>query len=51
MTHSFFAGMEGFVFDTDYLTSPPYTPGSPRLILTAHGVAKLAEHGNLPNIP
>ena len=51
MTHSFFAGMGGFVFDTDDADYPPYIPGSPRLILTAHGVAKLAEHSRLPNVP
>ena len=51
MTHSFFAGMGGFVFDTEDADYPPYIPGSPRLILTAHGIAKLAEHGHLPNIP
>ena len=50
MTHSFFAGMGGFVFDTDDADCPPYIPGSPRLILTAHGLAKLAEHGHLPNL-
>ena len=38
------------MFDTDDADYPPYIPGSPRLILTAHGVAKLAEHGRLPNV-
>ena len=51
MTHSFFAGMGGFVFDTEDADHPPYIPGSPRLILTAQGIAKLAEHGHLPNVP
>ena len=51
MTHSFFAGMGGFVFDTEDADCLPYIRGSPRLIVTAHGVAKLAEHGHLPNIP
>ena len=51
MTHSFFAGMGGFVFDTEDAECPPYIAGSPRLILTAQGIAKLAEHGHLPNIP
>ena len=39
------------MFDTEDADCPPYIPGSPRLILTAHGIAKLAEHGHLPNIP
>lgn len=51
MTHSFFAGMGGFVCDTEDPGYPPYIPGSPRLILTAHGIAKLAEHGHLPSLP
>lgn len=36
--------------DTDDPDCPPYIPGSPRLILTAQGIAKLAEHGHLPNV-
>ena len=51
MIHSFFAGMGDFVFDTEDADCAPYIPGSPRLILTAHGIAKVAEHGHLPNIP
>ena len=51
MTHSFFAGMGGSVFDTDDPNDPPYIPGSPRLILTTQGVYKLAEHGHLPDVP
>lgn len=43
--------MGGFVFDTEDAGCPPYIAGSPRLILTAHGIAKLAEHGHLPNVP
>ena len=38
------------MFDTDDADCPPYIPRSPRLILTAHGIAKLAEHGHLPNL-
>ena len=39
------------MFDTDDAEYPPYIPGSPRVTLTAHGIAKLAEHGHLPDIP
>ena len=39
------------MFDTEDADHPPYIPGSPRLILTAQGIAKLAEHGHLPNVP
>ena len=39
------------MFDTEDADCPPYIPGSPRLILTAHGIVKLAVHGHLPNIP
>ena len=39
------------MFDTDDADCPPYIPGSPRLILTAQGIAKLAEHGHVPNVP
>ena len=39
------------MFDTDDADCPPYILGSPRLILRAQGIAKLAEHGHLPNVP
>ena len=38
------------MFDADDTDYPPYILGSPRSILTAHGIAKMAEHGGLPNI-
>ncbi|KAI4201378.1 MAG: hypothetical protein LQ350_003297 [Teloschistes chrysophthalmus] len=50
MTHSFFAGMGGFVVDTNDPDRPPYIPDSPRLIITAQGIAILAECGQLPDI-
>jgi hypothetical protein len=49
MTHSFFAQMGGFAFDTDN-SGEPYIPGSPRLHLTANGAAALAKLGHLPNV-
>jgi hypothetical protein len=49
MTHSFFAQMGGFAFDTK-THSVEYIPGSPRLYLTANGIAMLAQLGRLPSI-
>ena len=51
MAHSFFAGMGGFVVNTHDPHAPPYIPDSPMLILSAHAMLKLAEHGYLPDIP
>ncbi|KAK0631496.1 hypothetical protein B0T14DRAFT_417357, partial [Immersiella caudata] len=50
MTHSFFALMGGFAVDTDDPGEDEYIAGSPRLHLTANGVAALAEIGLLPSI-
>jgi len=50
MTHSFFALMGGFAVDTDDPGEDAYIRGSPRLHLTANGVAVLAEIGQLPSI-
>ncbi|KAL9583486.1 MAG: hypothetical protein Q9212_002680 [Teloschistes hypoglaucus] len=50
MTHAFFAGMGGFVVDTNDPDRPPYIPDSPRLSITAQGIAILAECGQLPAI-
>jgi len=47
MTHSFFAQMGGFVIDTNDLGEDQYIPESPRLHLTANGVAVLAELDHL----
>lgn len=50
MTHAFFAGMGGFVVDTNDPDRPCYIPNSPRLSVTANGIAVLAECGHLPDI-
>ncbi|KAK0616740.1 hypothetical protein B0T14DRAFT_568320 [Immersiella caudata] len=50
MTHSFFAVMGGFAVDTDDEGENAYMEGSPRLHLTASGIAVLAELGTLPSI-
>ncbi|KAK2460446.1 hypothetical protein APHAL10511_007611 [Amanita phalloides] len=50
ITHSFFAQMGGFVFDTDRPGDHQYVCDSPRLFLTAHGLAVLSEIGRLPVI-
>jgi hypothetical protein len=50
MTHSFFAQMGGFVIDTNDPGEDQYITESPRLHLTANGVAVLAELGHLPPI-
>lgn len=49
MAHSFFAQMGGFAFDTAS-HGAEYIPSSPRLYLTANGVAALAHLGRLPRI-
>jgi hypothetical protein len=49
MTHSLFAQMGGFAFDTA-THGVEYIPGSPRLYLTANGVAALARLGRLPRV-
>ena len=51
MVHSFYAGMGGFEIQADNPDQPKYIPGSPKLSVTAHGIAILAEHGHLPDIP
>lgn len=43
--------MGGFAIQTDNPDQPKYIPGSPQLSITAHGIAILAEHGHLPDIP
>ncbi|KAM6493024.1 hypothetical protein JOM56_011158 [Amanita muscaria] len=50
MTHSHYAQMGGFVIDTNDPAEDQYIPDSPRLFLTANGVATLAEMGHLPAI-
>ena len=51
MVHSLYAGMGGFAIQTDDPDQPKYIPGSTQLSVTAHGIAILAEHGQLPDIP
>jgi hypothetical protein len=54
MTHSFYAGMGGFVIESNGSSADrgmPFIPGSQRLTLSARGVAFLARCGHLPNIP
>ena len=50
MTHSYFAQMGGFAFETDDPVEDRYILRASRLYLTAHGVAVLAEMGHLPTI-
>lgn len=50
MVHNFYAGMGGFVIETNDSNLHPYMPGSPRQSVTAQGVAILTEHGHLFNI-
>ncbi|KAK1749721.1 hypothetical protein QBC47DRAFT_311459, partial [Echria macrotheca] len=50
MTHSFFAVMGGFAVDTRNGGEREYMDGSPRLHLTANGIALLAELGALPAV-
>ena len=50
--HSFFAGMGGFVLDTDDEWELRHLASSPRLALTAKGVLQLASLGyDLPDVP
>jgi hypothetical protein len=54
MTHSFYAGMGGFVIELNGSSADrgmPFIPGSQPLTLSARGVAFLARCGHLPNIP
>ena len=51
IVHGFYAGMGGFVFDTDHENLPPYIPDSPRLSVTGEGILGLAQLGHLPDIP
>lgn len=46
MTHSFYAGMGGFVIDTEDRDLPDLIDKNPRLSLTAQGVLFLANHGH-----
>ena len=50
--HSYYAGMGGFVFDTDFMSEEDASmiPSHKRLTLTATGVLLLAECGHLPDI-
>ncbi|KAI9765430.1 MAG: hypothetical protein M1840_007388 [Geoglossum simile] len=50
IVHGFYAGMGGFVFDTNDADSPAYIPNSPLVPLTAQGVLVIAELGYLPDI-
>ena len=50
MTHSFFAVMGGFAVDTGDGGESAYVAGSPRLHVTANGIAMLAELGTLPAV-
>ncbi|KAK0649662.1 hypothetical protein B0T16DRAFT_492250 [Cercophora newfieldiana] len=50
MTHSYFALMGGFVVDTADPGEDDYIANSPRLYLTANGMAALAEIGLLPSV-
>ncbi|KAK3366188.1 hypothetical protein B0T24DRAFT_670298 [Lasiosphaeria ovina] len=50
MTHSYFAIMGGFAVETNDPGEDAYIPGSPRLHLSANGVAILAELGQLPRL-
>ena len=44
MTHSFYAGMGGFVANTKSQSSPSFIAENPRLSFTARGLLFVAEH-------